>query len=207
MKNSFISSKLHPTRSQPRKSAWRRYLDKHVDFNIQIWMLVALIFLEVGLVLIGIYYLHIRFLAIIEANLYRIHHGSDPLLFQLLTEVGGAVAILVGINLLALFVTDRVWWGHVKGILNAFIVLVNKVADLDFTQDEKPFSQHKVLDQTLLWRKKERERALAIREALKPLDAEADFSDPIVLDRLRQQLTLVRQHLPPYSRRYVGRLK
>ena len=169
-------------------------------------MLVAMVFLEVGLVIAGMVYLYGRFSDIIEANLYRIHHQADALFSLLLTEMEQMMVMLIGINLLAILIADHIWTRYVKRVLNTFRLLVNKVADLDFREDGKQPTEHKVLSRTLIWRKKERDRALAIRAMLQSLKAETDFSDPKVVDALHHRLTEVRRRLPPYSRRYVGRL-
>lgn len=194
-----------------KSEAWpfkeRRRSVRYLDFKVQMHMLVALIVLEVGLVVAGIFYLYARFSDIIKTSLYRIHHGSDTLFSMMLTEMGQMLVVFVGVNMLAVFLADRIWVHYVRSVLGSFRALVNRVADLDFTKDGKPRVQHRVLDQTLAWREKERVRASSVRDITRSLKPHADFSDPKVLEELGRQLTEVRQSLPSYSRRFVGRLK
>ncbi|MBF0161301.1 MAG: hypothetical protein HQL88_03345 [Magnetococcales bacterium] len=183
----------------PHRERRRR---RYVDFRMQTSMLIALIILEIGSVIGALCYLYWRFNSLIRAQLYRIHHDSDSLFTLLLTEVGTVLFCLLGINLLAIFVADRIWGSYVRRVLGAFRTLSNRVADLDFRSEHPPPTKHEVLVRMLTWRSKERVRLRTIREGLQALSAEEPHT-PQARERLRQQLQKIAATLPDYSRHYV----
>ncbi|MBF0126232.1 MAG: hypothetical protein HQM02_03380 [Magnetococcales bacterium] len=172
---------------------------RYVDFRIQMRMLIALVLLETGLAGGGVGYLYFRFKAIIEENLYRIHHGGQSVFQQLLEETGWVVLVMLVVNLAGLLIADRLWVGYVQRVLGSFTALAVKVTDLDFRSDGESPDQHASLELMLSWRQKERDRALAVRELVRDLDQVPPARQ---VERLRR----LRAILPPYSRRFVGRL-
>ncbi len=178
----------------------------YVDSRIQMWMLIGLVLLETLLASGGVVYLYFRYKAIIEENLYRIHHTSPDIFTLLLAETGWVVLILLGINVLGLLIADRLWVWYVKRVLGTFTALACKVTDLDFRADQESPDQHVAVDLMLAWRQKERSRLMAMRETVRTFDLDASLSTPQRQQQLASQLKQLQTVLPPYSRRYVGRL-
>lgn len=199
----------HAGKTQPAGSCWtgkERRVARYVDFNIQIRMLIALIVLETGGIVAAITYLYLDFSAIIQAQMYRIHHQPETLFSILLTETGQVLVVLLGVNLLAIFVADRIWVHYVGRVLGAFRVLADKVSDLDFSQDRKPTVKHDVLNRMRTWRTKERMRILALHDNLQAIEKEADFvHDPTSKEAIYQHLLKMQQTLPAYSHQYLER--
>ncbi|MBF0153178.1 MAG: hypothetical protein HQL64_05510 [Magnetococcales bacterium] len=172
----------------------------YVDARIQMRMLIALLVLEIVLAAGGVVYLYFRFEAIIEESLYRIHHATQDIFSLLSEEMGWVVLGMLLINLAGLLAADRVWIWYVKRVLGTFTTLAVKVSDLDFSPDQVSPDQHVALDLMLAWRQKERDRARAIRTIL----AHADTTNN---EQLAARLRELRANLPPYSHRFVGRLR
>ncbi|MBF0427465.1 MAG: hypothetical protein HQL94_00970 [Magnetococcales bacterium] len=173
----------------------------YVDFRIQMRMLIALVILESALVCGGVGYLYLRYKAVIEENMYRIHHVPQDFFSLLLEETGWVVAFMLVLNLLGLFFADRVWGWYVKRVLGSFTALSFKVTDLDFCEDRESPEQHVVLDLMLTWRQKERRRALEIRAIMEQIETDKDQHEQLV-----KHLKQLRAVLPVYSRRFVGRI-
>lgn len=181
---------------------------KYVDFAIQMRMLIALVVMEVVLVAAGVWYLYLRFNTIVEANLYRIHQtpGESPL-EVLVKEAGIVVLALVVANVLAMVVADRIWILYVRRVLNKFTALAQRTRDFDLREDTDKDHSHEVLVRMLAWRWAERKRALNVRAAIRNLSPDADFDNPMVRQEFLRNLQWLRRALPPYSRRFVGRLE
>lgn len=172
----------------------------YVDFRIQMRMLIALLIMETLLTGGGIVYLYFRFKSVIEENLYRIHQTKQDIFSLLVEETGWVIGIMLVINIVGLLVADRLWVWYVQKILATFTSLATRVTDLDFRLDGESSDQHLVLDLMLSWRQKERSRAQVVRTILDQLDGGNPAAMKIALRELRT-------HLPPYSRRFVGRLR
>lgn len=168
----------------------------YVDANIQMRMLVALVVLEVLLAIGGVGYLYVRFLTVIENNLYRIHHTAQDFFSVLLDETGWVMLFMLVINVVGLLIADRFWVSYVRRVLGTFTSLADKVADLDFRPDSESKDLHASLDLMLVWRQKERSRMQAARSILENLSTG---------EQLVAQLQELRRDLPPYSRRFLGR--
>ncbi|MEO5351088.1 MAG: hypothetical protein H7836_15815 [Magnetococcus sp. YQC-3] len=179
----------------------------YVDFYIQMRLLIALLILQVTLTGGGIYYLFFRFKEIIEENLYRMHYATQDLSPLLLGEAGRVVAVMLAVNLVCLLLADRVWVRYVRRLLHTFTQLASKVADLDFCQDHDSPDQHAALERMLAWRQKERARLMAIGALSQQLTVTGDCAATQVREPLQPLLQQLRLQLPPYSRRYVGRLE
>ncbi|MEO5331410.1 MAG: hypothetical protein H7839_05250 [Magnetococcus sp. YQC-5] len=171
----------------------------YVDYRIQKWLLVGLVILETILAASGVGYLYFRFKSVIEENMYRIHHVGQDVFSVFLEETGQVLVFMLVINLVGLLIADRFWVRYVRQVLGRFTGLAVKVTDLDFRPDQENPDQHAALDLMLAWRQKERSRSLAIREIVGHLEAATP-------EQMERELQKLRGVLPPYSRRFVGRL-
>lgn len=181
---------------------------RYLDFAIQMRMLMALVGMEIILVGGAVYYLYERFSTILEENIYRIHQLPLDLSSVMVNEIIKVAGGMILLNLLALFVADRIWSKYVSRILHAFTSMAHQVSDLDFHPDaDPPPSQHELLDLMLSWRQQERQRLARIRAEIQKLDPHADFADPRVLANIQEQVRQLQHMLPPYSRRFVGRVR
>ncbi|MBF0135655.1 MAG: hypothetical protein H7833_13770 [Magnetococcus sp. DMHC-1] len=195
-------------RLAPGSGPLRQRDTRYLDFAIQMRMLIALVGMEIILVGGAVYYLYERFSTILEENIYRIHQLPLDLSSVMVNEIIKVAGGMILLNLVALFVADRIWSKYVARILQAFTNMALHVSDLDFHPDaDPPSSQHELLDLMLAWRQQERQRLVKIREEIQKLDPNADFSDPRVLAGIQEQVRQLRHILPPYSRRFVGRVK
>ncbi|NGZ28519.1 MAG: hypothetical protein G8345_16720 [Magnetococcales bacterium] len=180
----------------------------YVDFAIQMRMLIALVVMELVLVASGVAYLYYRFNAIVEENLYRIHQTNTQSPMEiLLAEAGWVVAALVAANLVALLVADRIWYIYVRRVLERFMEMARKMRDFDLREESSRKINHEVLVRMLAWHMAERKRALNVRAAIQNLHPDADFKNPVVKREFVRNLQWLRRVLPPYSRRFVGRLE
>lgn len=146
---------------------------KYIDQALQKWFLLALVALEV-LILTGAgAVLYFRLDAAVEEGLYRVHLAGQPsMLTVLLKESLQIVVGLIAINLIALFVADRIWARHVRGILVALRKILRSVRDLDLREEKvaEILPSHEVLTAGLQWHRTERERHLALRKSIAALE-------------------------------------
>lgn len=153
---------------------------KYIDQALQKWLLVALVALEI-LILAGAgAILYFRLDATVEDSLYRVHLAGQPsMLSVLLKESLQIVVGLIAINLMALFVADRIWARHVRGILGALRKILHSVRDLDLREEAvtEISPHHEVLMVGLEWHRTERERHLALRKSLAMLEHMAKQPD------------------------------
>jgi hypothetical protein len=143
----------------------------YVDDRIQMWLLVALVTLEVLLITGTLWMLYIQMSEVLEANLYRIHFSQKQSIYPLLlkTILIGLVG-LITVNALMLWLISWAWTRHVDSILNPFRNLVSKVEALDFREDEPMKIPHKVVELTLAWRYSNRQQMLILRQAISQLN-------------------------------------
>lgn len=166
---------------------------KYVDHVLQKWLLVALVVLELLVLSAAGAILYFRLNGIVEDSLYRIHFGGQPSMFSiLLTESLRIVAGLIAVNLLALFVADRIWARYVRHILEMLRELLTRTRQLDFLTDASTNQRHKVIALALDWRQAERARQQALRQGLAQLSQPSCANN----DALRAGLLALRAQLP-----------
>lgn len=153
---------------------------QYIDQALQKWFLVALVALEV-LILAGAgAILYFRLDAVVEDGLYRVHLAGQPSMFSVLLKESLQIVVgLIAINLIALFVADRIWARHVRGILGALRNILHSVRELDLREEAvtKISPNHEVLMVGLEWHRTERERHLALRKSLATLEHMAKQPD------------------------------
>jgi hypothetical protein len=167
-----------PKSSTPAQPHQRRI--KYIDQALQKWFLIALVTLEI-LILVGAgAILYFRLDAAVEDSLYRVHLAGQPsMLSVLLKESLQIVVGLIAINLIALFVADRIWARRVRGILGALRKILHSVRDLDLREETvtEILPSHEVLIAGLEWHRTERKRHLALRKSIAALEHMAKQSD------------------------------
>ncbi|MBF0142308.1 MAG: hypothetical protein HQL59_02465 [Magnetococcales bacterium] len=180
----------------------------YVDFAVQFYLLLGLVALEVVLLIGGIVVLFHRLRGVIDESLYRAHSVShEALLPRLLEETGWVIGGMLLVNILALLAADRIWVVYVRSITRTFSELAKKTGNLEFVEDPDLGHRHRVIDLMVAWRRSERERARGIRQNLANIDPSGEFHDEKINAIYRRRLQAVRRLLPPYSRRYVGRIR
>lgn len=184
-------------KSAPPQQPHQRSI-QYIDQALQKWLLVALVVLEV-LILAGAgAILYFRLNALVEESLYRVHLAGQPSMLSVLLEESLLIVVgLIVINLFALFVADRVWARHVRGILVALRKLLSSVQNLDLREETVAgiLPKHEVLRVGLTWHRAERARHLALDESIAALERMAkqpDTSD----DAFRAALLAVCHELP-----------
>ncbi|MBF0379722.1 MAG: hypothetical protein HQL69_01815 [Magnetococcales bacterium] len=181
-------------------------IQRYFDFYIQKRLLFALVLMEVSLVVASVVYLYFRFHNIINESFYRIHQLPHSVQAIFLEETGKVILYLLAINLLALLIADRWWVRYIRSVLSSFGMLADKMADLDLRIDQELEAKHESLDMMLNWRKGERERAKNIRTFISQLESPELLTDETARQKMLLSLKGLRATLPPYSRRYIGRL-
>lgn len=136
----------------------RRHIH-YVDHTLQKWLLLALIVMEAVLVSLAIWALYQALDTIIEEEMYRVHYSTGTGVLPLLIKEGSAVlGWMLLVNLMALFVADRIWAIFVQDILKKLNQLMRASQDLDFAGHDRIRSNHAVLAQALSWRDTTRQR-------------------------------------------------
>jgi hypothetical protein len=144
-----------------------------VDHVLQKALLVALVVMETAAVAIAIWVLYRALGAIVDENVYRIHFtGGASMLALLLSEGMRVLAGILALNLLAVFIADRIWGYYVNGIVRNLDHLMAASGRLDFSAGEPIFFHHAVLDQALAWRSAEHARLARMRERIRRLPAQ-----------------------------------
>lgn len=184
-------SKLNDMPAQPGSAHQRKV--KYIDHVLQKWLLVALVFLELVVLSVAGAILHFRLDAIVEENLYRVHfEARDSMLSVLMVESAWIVGGMIAVNLLALFVADRIWVRYVNGICADLRRLLTNTRALDLRKDPDVLERHEVLSLAVAWRQAERARHLALHQSIEHL-ATQNSADP---QEYREALLAVRRHLP-----------
>lgn len=167
---------------------------KYIDHALQKWLLVALVVLEVIVLSIAGTILYVRLNAIVDESLYRIHFGGQPSMFSvLLSESMRIIGGMIAVNLLALFVADRIWVYYVRAILGELRRMFACTRVLDFRGDPAIHQRHKVLSLAQDWRRAEKERHVALNQSLEHMATRSSAS----LVELRADLQDFRGYLPP----------
>ena len=179
------------TSAQPGQPHHRKI--KYIDHVLQKWLLIALVVLEMMVLSVAGVILYVRLNTIIDESLYRIHFGGQSSMFLvLLSESLRIIGGLIAVNLLALFVADRIWSHYVRGILDTLCTLFVRTRKLDFRADPEVPQRHMVLALALDWRRVEKARNLALQQSIDLMAARNTASN----EEFRADLQTFRGHLP-----------
>lgn len=167
----------------------------YVDHSVQRWLLIALVALEIILVAGALWLLYLQLVSTVEANLYRAHAAGRPNIYPLIKVALIGLGGLLVVNLLVLWIMDRLWARHLASILRPFTGLITRVEALDFSPDEisKP---HKVVELAHAWREAERQRLRDLRSAINQLDTVGQTGSAADKERRRVLLETIRKLLP-----------
>lgn len=168
----------------------------YVDHSVQRWLLIALVTLEIVLVSGALWLLYLQLVSTVEANLYRAHAASRPNIYPLIKVALVGLGGLLAINLLVLWIMDRLWARHLAAILRPFTGLLTRVEALDFSPDAISSNPHKVVELAHAWREAERQRLRDLRAAINQLDAIGQTDSPADRERRRVLLETIRDLLP-----------
>ena len=170
----------------------------YVDHSVQKWLMIALVTLEVVLVSGALWLLYTQLIHTVEANLFRAHAVAKPDIYPLIKLAIIGLSGLLIINLLVLWIVDRLWARHLSSILQPFSSLVAKVEALDFSPDESPTKLHNVVELAHTWRHTERQRLQALRVAINELPTNSPTLSPAEKKQVRHTLETIRQLLPTH---------
>ncbi|WP_275097280.1 hypothetical protein [Sedimenticola hydrogenitrophicus] len=173
---------------------YRQRRIKYLDYRIQFWLIAALVLLEVAITLLGTGYLYLVFDQRLEQQFYSVHRAADGLYVDLFTQVGYVLAGMTFTNLLALFVADHLWRGHVGSVTRELERGLRLTRDIDLRAHAVERDAHQILDRLASWRNSERQRMEKIWSGLAPLMNEPDY--PLDRRLLRQQIQQLAQQLP-----------
>lgn len=169
----------------------------YTDQILQGYFLVGLILLEILLVILLVYYLHIEVDQILEDQMYQIHktdQNSFPEIFRLILV---ALASFVAANIVALYVAHIIWGRYIKNTITIFSLELDKISALDFTPvNSSRKTHHHMIGLMDDWMLKEKNRISEINVVLKKLEQfgskenKATQSDNIIelLDEYRSLL-------------------
>mgnify|MGYP000179711762 CR=1 FL=1 len=171
---------------------------RYIDESIQLWLLVALVTMEIVLVVSSLTILHFRLDAVIEDSLYRVHLAAQPPMLQLLvTATLHVLGWTLLWNIVALVAADHIWVRHIRAITIPFQALVTRMAALEFDQEDGMSDQHRVSILAKAWFFSEKWRLDDLRNTLHELDAASDMTLAGDRERSLELLRHMRQQLPP----------
>lgn len=169
---------------------------RYIDVSVQKWLLIALVALEILLVTGALWVLYLQLIGTVEANLYRAHSVGKPDIYPLLqTALIGLGSFLI-INLIALWIADRLWARRLKLILQPFMELMHKAEKLDFSADAQESKPHKVVELAHIWRTTERQRLINLRTAINQLNTSGGALSPAGKEHMRATLETILKLLP-----------
>lgn len=168
----------------------------YVDESVQKWLLIALVTLEIMLISGALWLLYLQLISTVEANLYRAHAVGKPDIYPLLKVALIGVGGLFAINLIALWIADRLWARHLASILQPFIALVKKVEVLDFSSEPPASKPHEVVDLARTWYATERQRLLNLHAAINQLEPLGNTISSADKERMRNALETTLKLLP-----------
>lgn len=185
--------------AQPATSNKRHII--YVDHAIQKWLLVVLIGLEVVLISGTLWMLYLQLTTVVDTHLYRAHAAAKPDIYPLLKTGLVGLSWLIVLNVVSLWIADRVWGRHINSILQPFTKLVSHMEQLDFSdaalaEVNLPANPHAVIALTRAWHHAEQERLRAIRAAIARLELPEDIATPEATARTRTALETIRNLLP-----------
>lgn len=171
---------------------------RYIDESIQLWLLVALVVMEIVLVISSLTILHFRLDAVIEDSLYRVHLAAQPpMLHLLVTATLHVLGWTLFWNIAALVAADHIWVRHIRTITIPFQALVTRMAALEFDRDDGMSDHHRVSILAKAWFFSEKWRLDDLRNTLHELDAASDMAQPEDRQRSLELLQHMRKQLPP----------
>lgn len=186
---------------RPVNTVTNRRRIRYVDARLQARLLAGLVLMELALVAAAMLYVYLDLTAAIDANIYRVHHGAERSVFEVLApRLGIALAALLALNILAVFTVQRLWRRYVEKLLTEFDTLLERTAALDFRaageEAGRPAS-HEVLARMHAWRAGEGSRLSGIVSAVRVLESPPD--DEALADALERITKLSESPLPAGS--------
>jgi len=169
---------------------------KLVDARIQGRLLGALLAVEVALVIAALWVLYLRVGAVIDQNLYRVHHAGLPSLGELLLPaVVAASIVLLALNCVVVLAIERQWAAQVRAIVARFGELARRTGELDFSPYDAAPDAHPAVREMQAWREALSARHGAVRVAAARLDPDVDARDAQAVARQRAALRAIREAL------------
>jgi hypothetical protein len=163
-----------------------------VDDQLQKSLLVALVLMETAAVALAIWMLYQALGRIVDENTYRIHFSNGPSIsVQLFIEGLRVLGAMLALNLLALFVADRIWAWYVVRIVGQLDRMMDASSALDLRPQAPISCQHSVLERADDWRAVELRRLAQLREDVRrlpeqlPADVAGQVAAAAVLQTLR----------------------
>ncbi len=148
-------------------SAQNRRHIHYVDHILQKWLLIALVILETTLTALAIWGVYWALGNLIDENMYRVHFSPDDnMLREFLIDSALILAGTGVVNLVALFLADRIWAVYVRSILRGLDRVMHAARQLDLMPQAGVKRTHAVLDQTLRWQRREALRLRRIRHSI-----------------------------------------
>lgn len=160
---------------------------RYIDVQLQRWLMLALVLLELLILVVGVGYLYFGFNAILEARLYSIHlpegGGVQPEILLIIKVVGAMFLV----NIVALVIADQLWRRQVNGVLMGFRESSRRIGGLDF-RDTGSAGHHELTILTQQWREQERAHWLRLEAEIVSLDSSDGARVSGALLRLKQQI-------------------
>lgn len=180
----------------PAKQNWIKRRIIYVDASVQKWLLVALVILEIMLISGALWLLYVQMITTIEANLYRAHSVGKPNIYPLLKVALIGLGGLLAINMVVLWIADRLWARHLASIFKPLMAMVNKVEMLDFSADAPATKSHEAVNLAHTWRNTERQRLLNLRAAINQLEMPSETPSTAQHEHMRTTLEAICKLLP-----------
>ncbi|MBC8210533.1 MAG: hypothetical protein H8E21_05645 [Gammaproteobacteria bacterium] len=172
----------------------------YTDREIQGYLLLALIIMELVLVGLLLFFMYQGIDQIIEQQLYQIHRkGADSSWVSIFMLTGWMMGGFLLVNLIALYLANVIWGRYIRKTVTDFSKRLDKLQRRDFSNSEQDAeNSHRMIDLMDQWLLKEKNRsheiALIVEQLSSPEYKALTSSD-------RQQL---QQYLQKYRRLLTG---
>ncbi len=152
----------------------RHYLDR----SLQGWMLAALVLMETALFTLMLILLYQQLSIAVESQLYSAHMDPAAGKAGLLDITLRLLGLVVLVNLIAVFLADRVWQRQIDRVTGQLRHILSRAGSLDFRGDCRPLTNHAVLTAACRWYRTEADRARKVRQQLAELKSAVEKEKP-----------------------------
>lgn len=168
----------------------KHYLSRPLQGNL----IIAIVILEISLLAAIMIFLHMRFSAMIEHDLYAIHSSSQTdLLFEFAEQIGLSAFWLLCINTIFLYFILRFWSRQVKTLIGSLRKSMDQISRLHFPeQDADTALTHELQAILKKWFSVEQTRISELKQEVTGIEIKNNYMDS-ELQNLRDRLIHCKQ--------------
>ena len=165
----------------------------YLDHSLQGWMLAGLVLMETALFTLMLVLLYQELNVAVEHQLYSAHMDPAAGKANLLDITLRLLGLVVLVNLIAVFLADRVWQRQIGRVTGQLRHILSRAGSLDFRGDCTPSTKHAVLTAACRWYRTEADRARKVRQQLAALKSAVEKEKPP--PEIRERLEALRKLL------------